>query len=393
MDSMETPDTASDRPFMRSGLRSDRRRAGARVPGDTDGVVPGFGPPARSRLLSSEHYCGNRIHHLISRPERARRFEFSNDICGCVRCRVDGNAGQRMGFRMAPGGVEGFRRFFEGRRAAHARIRLACVAADMVRTPWTSNMDGYGAMEGDTRPRRIASDFLLGRRDLSCLHGRILSSAVAPLAADKCSRRNYRGAGHSVIAVANFPFRTRISTGRLDCCRATPFNADDSRSGIANPRSDIPGSVAAGMVMDRLRHIGRMPVPGHAEQIDGSVPWQLRSHSRVARVDSFQRFFAEASGVRNFNVSRCGTRRFYVDRVPLRLSHVDRWGRRGFRTLPRLARRKHVLNRRERRLAVSVLAWHSATGCRRSDTRASRSYGWSLQRDRELPDRRILAGA
>src|SRR5205809_6200290 len=164
MDSMETPDTASDRPFMRSGLRSDRRRAGARVPGDTDGVVPGFGPPARSRLLSSEHNCGNRIHHLISRPERARRFEFSNDICGCVRCCVDGNAGQRMGFRMAPGGVEGFRRFFEGQRAVRAGIRLACVAADMVRTRWTSNMDRYAAMVADTRPRRVYRDCLPGLR-------------------------------------------------------------------------------------------------------------------------------------------------------------------------------------------------------------------------------------
>src|SRR5205809_686990 len=326
MDSMETPNTASDRPYMRSGLRSDRRRAGARLPGDTDGVVPGYGPPARSRVLSSEHDCGNRIHHPIGRPERDQRFEFSNDICGCVRCRLDGNAGQRMGFRMAPGGVEGFRRFFEGRRAAHARIRLACVAADMVRTPWTSNMDGYGAMEGDTRPRRIASDFLLGRRDLCCLHGRILSSTIAALAADKCSRGNYRRARHSVGTVANIPFGTRISAGRLDCCGATSFDAGDSRSGIADPRSDIPGSVAAAMVMDRVRHIGRVPVHGRAEQIDGSLSFQLRSHSRVARVDSFQRFFAEASGVRNFNVSRCRTRRFYVDRIPLRLSHVDRWG-------------------------------------------------------------------
>src|SRR5947208_16206572 len=93
---------------------------------------------------------------------------------------------------MAPGGVEGFRRFFEGRRAAHARIRLACVAADMVRTPWTSNMDGYGAMEGDTRPRRIASDFLLGRRDLCCLHGRIFSSSIAALYANKCLHGTYR---------------------------------------------------------------------------------------------------------------------------------------------------------------------------------------------------------
>src|SRR5437764_13301119 len=100
----------------------------------------------------------------------------------------------------------------------------------MLRTLLTSDLDSHAAMEGDTRPRRIASDFLLGRRALCCLHGRILSSDVAPLAADKCSRRNYRGARHSDVAIANFPFRTRISTGRLDSCRATQFHADDARS-------------------------------------------------------------------------------------------------------------------------------------------------------------------
>src|SRR5437879_3133258 len=243
-----------------------------------------------------------------------------------------------MDFRLASGSAKRFRRPIEGQLTVRTSVRLARIATDLLRTLRTSDLDYHAPVEGAARRCRIFSDFAVGRRDLRYLHGRIVSSPVAHFAIDKCSRRNYYGGGDSVGAIVDLPAGTRIRASRLDYRRATPIDVDDSGSGAADSWRHISSTFSADMGMGRLQHFGRLSLLSHPEEIDGSVLRQHSGCSGVARVDSVQRFFAEASGFRNPNFSRRGTRRFCPDRIPLRLSHVDRWGRRRCRAVPRVAR-------------------------------------------------------
>src|SRR5207249_809911 len=106
-------------------------------------------------------------------------------------------------------------------------------------------------VEGAAHPRRIYSDFSVGRSDLRYLHGRVVSSPVPDLAINKCSRRNHYSGSDSLGAIVDRPAGTGIDAYRLDDCRATQISIDDSRSRVAHSWGDLSSIFAPDMAVGR----------------------------------------------------------------------------------------------------------------------------------------------
>ena len=133
-------------------------------------------------------------------------------------------------------------------------------------------------MENYSRCRRITTDFSVCGNGVHHLYGGIVSSGIADLTIYKCSSRNHRNNSDPAGAIADIPARAGSSSDKLDCHGASQSAAEAARPGAAASRSDISGSLAAGMDLDPLRHSGRLPDPGYPEEIDDRTMQYRRAH-------------------------------------------------------------------------------------------------------------------